>query len=69
MSFIKPKTGLPTISIENTIYINTVNHPSFKKANQLVHSAEKLLYSMGLSEKQSREWIYAWASGAGGGSQ
>lgn len=50
-------------------YLETVNHPSFREANNLVHQAEELLKQMGMNQEQRFAWFVAWVCGAGDGSQ
>lgn len=50
-------------------YIQTINNKKFREANTFVHKAEKLLQEMGLTLKEARGWIHAWASSAGDGAQ
>lgn len=49
-------------------YLETINHPDFRAASDLVRQAEALLVGSGLTLEEARGWIRAWASGAGDGS-
>lgn len=49
-------------------YLETVNNPLFREANALVIQAENRLTAMGMPLQEARNWICAWASGAGDGS-
>lgn len=50
-------------------YMRVVNHPNFRCANGIVHFAEKMLIEIGMSRADAHNWIRAWASTAGDGSQ
>lgn len=50
-------------------YLETVNAYNFKEASLLVHQAKELLIQMGMTEDTAYNWITAWASGAGDGSE
>lgn len=50
-------------------YMDTVNHPNFRNASFKVWQARELLKLLGMSDKESYEWIKAWASGAGDGGE
>ena len=55
--------------VANEKYLAVINHQQFKEANSLVFEAELCLIDMGMSKKEARGWIMAWASGAGDGAE
>lgn len=50
-------------------YMDTVNHPNFRKASLKIWEVRELLRKMGMTHKESYEWVKAWASGAGDGGE
>jgi hypothetical protein len=65
----KPPGFSGPASVKENVYIKTINHPSYREANRLVHHAEGLLQNMGMHKEHARAWIRSWISGAGDGSE